>query len=284
VDGSNEKQLTNFSNNGSQVQFPKNPVFNSDSTKIIFISTSSYNGGPLKMMNLDGTNVTAVGQNTGSNYYTVLLCQNRQKLLFSQDTIIFGTSTIAYQQIFTSNIDGSNLQKLTSVSGLGGMPDKDCLLGSVYQNKIAYLHQESPGTNGYPVYEIYTMNLDGSNKTRLTVNNLDKVSATFSPDGSKIAFAAKVDGTRQNAHSEIFVMNADGSNIVQLTSYSNGGSLPVRTDAQSFSKDGQTIYYSSDEAYVGKASQLYKMNLDGTGKTKITSVDNSTYKFNFLLK
>lgn len=286
LNGTNETKLTNFSVNGLQQQWALNPVFNGDSSKIIFVYASSYSDGKLKMMNLNGGNVTPIAQNIGNGaVHFPLFCQNGQRLLFCKDTIYYtGGTPVGYSQIFTSNLDGSNLQKITNASGANGMPDNDCFLGSVYQNKIAYLHQESPGTNGYPVYEIYTMNLDGSNKKRLTFNNLHKMSVTFSPNGTKMAVTGKVDDTKQNAHSEIFLMNSDGTNLFQLTSYSNNGSLPVRTGYPAFSKDGQTIYYSSDEANVGKASQIYKMNLDGTGKTKITSADLDSYKFNFIIK
>ena len=66
------------------------------------------------------------------------------------------------------------------------------------------------------VDEIYVMDADGSNLTRLTHNTLDDddKSPFWSPDGSKIAFLSDRD--------EIFVyqlytMDADGSNQTRLT-------------------------------------------------------------------
>ena len=61
-------------------------------------------------------------------------------------------------------------------------------------------------------YEIYVMNADGSNQTRLTNNTADDFMPSISGDGSKIAFSSSRDGNYQ-----IYVMNADGSNQTRLT-------------------------------------------------------------------
>ncbi|MBU4314711.1 MAG: hypothetical protein KJ821_07975 [Actinobacteria bacterium] len=51
-------------------------------------------------------------------------------------------------------------------------------------------------------YEIYIMNIDGSEQTRLTNNPGDDIFPSFSPDGSKIAFDYDYDGA-----CEIYIMN-----------------------------------------------------------------------------
>ena len=73
------------------------------------------------------------------------------------------------------------------------------------------------GHNG----EIYVMNADGSGQTRITDDPGDDSGATWSPDGSRIAFAGlrNVDGAvdAPEENYEIYVVNADGSDIRQLT-------------------------------------------------------------------
>src|SRR5688572_24128844 len=73
-----------------------------------------------------------------------------------------------------------------------------------------------PGENGKIVFvsnrlsadspegdeEIYTMDPDGNDVTRLTTNAARDFAPAFSPDGSKIAFVSDRDGNR-----EIFVMD-----------------------------------------------------------------------------
>jgi len=64
-------------------------------------------------------------------------------------------------------------------------------------------------------FEIYVVNADGSNRTRLTNNSIVDGQPSYSPDGAKILFAS---GDALNPNGiEIYVMNADGSNRTRLT-------------------------------------------------------------------
>ena len=110
--------------------------------------------------------------------------------------------------------------------------------------------------------EIYVMNADGSDQTRLTYNPpYGNGCPCFSPDGTKIAFASKRDGDY-----EIYVMNADGSNQTRLTN--NGGLYPC------FSPDGTKIAFVSkrDRDY-----EIYVMNADGSDQTNITNNPGGDY-------
>ena len=73
-----------------------------------------------------------------------------------------------------------------------------------------------PGTNGKIIFasdrdgnkEIYVMDADGSNATRLTNNSTREYYPSWSPDGSKIAFVSDRDGGT-DASKEIYVMDTD---------------------------------------------------------------------------
>jgi len=62
-------------------------------------------------------------------------------------------------------------------------------------------------------YEIYVVNTDGSDVTRLTNNaGIHDLMPAWSPDGSKIAFVSLRDGIN-----EIYIMDSDGSNQTRIT-------------------------------------------------------------------
>jgi Tol biopolymer transport system component len=87
-------------------------------------------------------------------------------------------------------------------------------------------------------------------------------SATFSGKNGRIAFVANRNGSWQ-----LYTMNPDGSDIVQITN------LPA-TDFDSwfpaFSPDGRRIVFCRDRPDAPNASDLYVINADGTGLTRLT--------------
>ena len=117
--------------------------------------------------------------------------------------------------------------------------------------KIAF----SSGRDGNP--EIYVMNPDGSNQTRLTNDPADDVEPWLSADGSKIAFWSRRDG-----NNEIYVMNDDGSDQTRLTNNTISDFRPE------FSPDGNKIVFVSDR---NGNPEIYIMNADGSNQIRLTN-------------
>jgi len=121
--------------------------------------------------------------------------------------------------------------------------------------KIAF-HSDRDGN-----YEIYIMDADGSNQTRLTNNPAYDIDPAWSPDGKKIAFASSREGMP-----DIYVMDADGSNVTKLTSV--GGLQP------GWSPDGKKIVFQ------GRGDFLDVIDADGGNLRKLTEMaDKSVVEF-----
>lgn len=252
-DGTNEVKLTNRSNNNSLSILSEQPFRYND--KIYFVSENSTRSSRFYSMNLDGTNITAIQNNIISankfNLEYPFVFQNGQKMVYYK--FEFGA------EIYTSNIDGTNPIRLTSYSADGNCSDPSV---NTANNKIIY-------TNG--TSQIYTMNIDGTAKTRITNSaTLSFGAPRFSPDGTKI-IADGAQTLNRNVSSEIYIMNNDGTNLVKLTNYSKDGTIddaicltPI------FSKNGAQIIYVSNQGDTDYA-QIFKMNLDGNNKKKITT-------------
>lgn len=87
-------------------------------------------------------------------------------------------------------------------------------------------------------FDIYRMNIDGSQKRNLTHIPGDDYSPVWSIDNLQIAYVHELNGVPQ-----IFIMNADGTGNYQLTYWAYGGYNP------SFSPDGtQLVYTRTDDA------------------------------------
>lgn len=109
-------------------------------------------------------------------------------------------------------------------------------------------------------WEIYVMNVDGSDLTRITDRAGDNVTPAWSPDGEHIAFAASPD-----ENSEIYVMNSDGSGLRRLTDHPGDDSHPH------WSADGSRIIFNSarttpdlEAGWLSQWHEVFSMQPDGT--------------------
>ncbi len=264
VDGTNQQQITNYSQNGT-IQIISEDVYLSNNSKIYFISNRDNAYGEVFKMNTDGSSLIRITDNSGHYFSNPMLYSNESKIIMDKESVDGVNGK--YGEIYSMQEDGSNLVKLTNYPSEGS-----CYEAVINPNnsKIVYSCKIN---NIEP--QLYTMAIDGSNKQILTTNNtFTKRNPKYSHTGTKIVFQARV-ASIVNKHSEIFIMNSDGSSIVQLTNYSNGGTLNTATNDPIFSNDDTQIYYVSNESGV---SQIYKMNIDGSNKTILTTTPEDKSK------
>jgi TolB protein len=116
--------------------------------------------------------------------------------------------------------------------------------------------------------ELYAMDADGGNRTRLTNHRADDLSPTWSPDGKKIAFVSN----RNQGYLQIWVMDADGANPIRLTD----GFWDERPD---WSPDGKRIAYdvipnAKDRKVWTRV--IFVMDADGTNHKQLTNRDGAS--------
>lgn len=119
---------------------------------------------------------------------------------------------------------------------------------------------------------IFTVNTDGSALTLLTDTNNGKNESepVFSPDGSKIAYISDLETFANIEQGQLSLMNADGANKINLTT--EAGNLQA-----SFSPDGSRITFVSVRDDNVFDPEIYVINADGTGETRLT--DDSGLNF-----
>jgi Tol biopolymer transport system component len=130
--------------------------------------------------------------------------------------------TVIDCDIWVANADGSGRRQLTDAPGSSSSPawsprgTKIAFVSDRDENGDCFFH-DCVGHNG----EIYVMDADGSDQTRLTDDPGADESPTWSPDSRRIAFAGlrnvtgAVDAPHENY--EIYVMEADGASLRRLT-------------------------------------------------------------------
>lgn len=122
--------------------------------------------------------------------------------------------------------------------------------------------------------EIYVMNSDGTQQTRLTNNPAGDTAPSWSPDGTKILFTSLRDNPTQPA---LYVMNADGSNQTRVTTGSDGTWRNIQSPPVIFTEAGTTnaAAITSTTYLRGPFRILDPHNFSVDGHSRITLITSN---------
>lgn len=247
-------------------------------TKITYLVYTSRENKDLRIMDWDGRDAKKIvsrgftsshswsqsgrylfhssERNRKWNIYLIDLDRAQESILFTSsglnmvggaskdDLLAFSSSKDGSSEIYTINIYGQQLKKLTRSLGIDVSP-----VFSPDGREIAFVSDRG----GTP--QIYIMRTDGSGVRRITFEGNYNQSPSWSADGGRIAYVSQTNGKNQ-----IFVVESDGTGVVQLTSRGNN-------EGPSFSPDGMFLTFESDR---DGTRGIYIMRANGEGQNRIS--------------
>lgn len=195
-------------------------------------------------------------------------------------------------QIYTMNIDGSNVKMVSSGEGRTTCAffhknNKRVLYGSTHleSNECPPNPDFSKGYVWaiYPSYDIFSVKTNGKGLKRLTKEPGYDAEATVSPDGKTIVFTSTRDGDL-----DIYTMDINGKNVKRLTTELGYDGGPF------FSPDGKKIVYRSyhpkTDAEIARYKdrlandliepnnfEIWTMDADGSNKQQITKLGDASF-------
>ncbi len=180
--------------------------------------------------------------------------------------IVFLSKRDGGSNIYVMDDDGSNVQRLTFTQ----FPQVDG--GPVWSPDGTRIAFERDTDTGKPKtnqkYDIFLMDVDGSNVQQLTDDRALDGGCTWSPDGGRIAFTST-----RNKGFDIYVMDILTREVEQLTH--NPGNRDW-AKKPSWSPNGKHIAYEQAlfGGFLNAGTTIYVMNADGNGAKELVRSDN----------
>lgn len=223
------------------------PTFSPDRRRIVFVRElpSPDPDNPVQdiyVVNADGSGETNLTR-SAENETEPAVSPDGRRIVFEREVGPPTGHPIGNHELFTMNLDGSDVRRLTTTPDAEQHPSY-----SPDGSRIVFdtSFHAPPSVRG----AIHSMRVDGSDRRTLTPTRTDRHGLpSFSPDGTKIVFTASED---------IWVMNPDGSDQRRLTGHPSPDIQPTWQPLGNFAgcsrrADNQIDGTSTGERIAGTA-------------------------------
>ena len=237
-DGRDPRRITEHP--GSDVD----PAISPNGRDIVFTSNRSGNND-IYLVDSAGGPVINLTNNAGNDGWA--------RWAPNGEHIVFQSNRDGNFEIYVMQRDGSGPTRLTNYPGVDQFPD-----WSQNGREIAFRRDT----------DVYVMELPSGETRRLTnAPPLNQMPA-WSPNGQHLVFMSARDG-----YPSVFIMDADGGGQRNLTP-KNAGDADADwvSRAPSWSTNGRHIYFMSSRPSTGLDTEVFIMDMDGSGVTRLTNV------------
>ncbi len=255
IDGSDVKRVSNgegrttcsyFFKGGKKVLYastfggaktcPPNPDYSKGYVWAIYPDYDIYTSTP------DGKNIKNLTNSPGYDAEATISPDGKK--------IIFTSERDGDLELYSMDVSGKNIKRLTNEPGYDGgaffSPDNKMIVYRGSHPTDAALVQRDKELLAQhlivpTVFEVWTMNADGSNKRQVTRLNAASFAPFFTPDGKRIIFCTNYFATDQRKRNfDLAVINVDGTGLERVTYNESFDGFPM------FSPDGKKLAFASN--------------------------------------
>ncbi len=238
-DGANQKQLTRFNS------ICITPALSPDNSKLAF--TSFLKGSPgITVMTADASRRLSFSNPESSVVTAPEFSPDGQLILLS--TKIGG----GFANVFSANVDGSNLKRITTARAVETEPK----INPKNSSEVLFVS----GRSGQG--QVYRMNMDGANIERLTDGSGQAANPSWHPNGQIMAMSWNRGFEFEHGNFNIFMMEVAKRELTQLTHGAGRNVNPV------WGPDGLHIVFGSTRSGT---TQIWTMLADGTQLKQLTT-------------